>query len=72
MLRRRKRVRQGIKCLEQSIQEEAQYRGLIMELEQILRDHYVIRYLNCRAKDLPALDIRFGVGRYIPQEIADA
>ncbi|KXH27809.1 hypothetical protein CSIM01_06728 [Colletotrichum simmondsii] len=68
----RNQVHNGLRALKDFTGKQALYRGLIMELRQLLRDHYAMRYLHCRARDLPALYAKFGVERSTPREIEDA
>ncbi|EQB46854.1 hypothetical protein CGLO_14072 [Colletotrichum gloeosporioides Cg-14] len=46
--------------LEEAFRDEARYFDLIIELKQILREHYLLKYLGCRRKDLTATFQKYG------------
>ncbi|KAK1728510.1 uncharacterized protein BDZ83DRAFT_749209 [Colletotrichum acutatum] len=66
------RAHYGLRALKDFTGKQALYRGLIMELRQLLRDHYTMQYLHFRANDLPTLYAKFGVERSTPRKIENA
>ncbi|KAK2771999.1 hypothetical protein CKAH01_14106 [Colletotrichum kahawae] len=48
------------KKLEEAFRDEVRYFDLIIELQQILREHYLLKYLGCRPKDLAATFEKYG------------
>ncbi|KAL3299456.1 hypothetical protein RB213_006595 [Colletotrichum asianum] len=48
------------KNLQQCFIDEAKYHDLITELCQIFREHYVLKYMDCRVEDLPVELHRLG------------
>ncbi|KAL3294130.1 hypothetical protein RB213_004695 [Colletotrichum asianum] len=55
-----KRTATHKKKLEEAFRDETRYFDLIIELKKILREHYLLKYLGCRRKDLTATFQKYG------------
>lgn len=55
-----KRTATHKKKLEEAFRDEARYFDLIIELQQILRQHYLLKYLGCRREDLKPTFQKYG------------